>query len=62
MATMLLRAKPEEQWWRIRKDGTFVANMSHEIRNPLGAILGFSELFKSPELDEKERGFGQNNN
>ncbi len=33
----------------------FLANMSHEIRTPLGALLGFAELLKEPELSVRDR-------
>lgn len=33
----------------------FLANMSHEIRTPLGALLGFAELLKEPNLSVRDR-------
>jgi signal transduction histidine kinase/CheY-like chemotaxis protein len=35
----------------------FLANMSHEIRTPLGAILGFTDLLKSAELQGEQGEF-----
>ena len=33
----------------------FLANMSHEIRTPMNGILGFAELLKQSELNDKDQ-------
>jgi len=35
--------------------GEFVAGVAHELNNPLAAVMGFSELIKDSEADEKRR-------
>ncbi|MES2803485.1 MAG: response regulator [Bdellovibrionota bacterium] len=50
----LKRAKDEAERANQLKSA-FLANMSHEIRTPLGAMLGFSDLLKDPDLSQTER-------
>ncbi len=38
----------------------FLANMSHEIRTPMNGIIGFSELFLDPKLNDKDREYYAN--
>ncbi|MCZ7402966.1 MAG: PAS domain S-box protein [Candidatus Methanoperedens sp.] len=38
----------------------FLHTMSHELRTPLNAILGFSEMLKHGELNEKQKHFVDN--
>ena len=35
--------------------GEFVAGVAHELNNPLAAVMGFSELLKDADMDEKHR-------
>jgi two-component system NtrC family sensor kinase len=35
--------------------GEFVAGVAHELNNPLAAVMGFSEMLKNDQVDEKHR-------
>jgi len=35
--------------------GEFVAGVAHELNNPLAAVMGFSELLRNANVDEKQR-------
>lgn len=50
----LLKAK-EKAEESDRLKSAFLANMSHEIRTPMNGILGFIELLKENDVDEKTR-------
>lgn len=49
---LIAKEKAEES---DRLKSAFLANMSHEIRTPMNGILGFSELLKDDNCDEKSR-------
>jgi signal transduction histidine kinase len=50
---VLSKTKAEES---DRLKSQFLKTISHEIRTPLNGIVGFSEMIRSKELDEKELG------
>ncbi|NLT03304.1 MAG: PAS domain S-box protein [Bacteroidales bacterium] len=54
MEKALVKAK-EKAEESDRLKSAFLANMSHEIRTPMNSILGFSELLKDPQFDDKQK-------
>lgn len=50
----LIRAKEESERANQLKTA-FLANMSHEIRTPLASIMGFAEVLKTDQLNEKDK-------
>lgn len=54
-AEMATQAAKDEAERANKAKSAFLANVTHEIRNPLGAVLGFAEMLKEPNLDEATR-------
>lgn len=50
-----LKLAKEEAEHANRLKSAFLANMSHEIRTPLGAMIGFTDLLRDPNISEAER-------
>jgi len=52
---------PEQAQAASKARSEFLANISHGIRTPLNGVIGFTDLLKKTELDDRQKRTGQTN-